>query len=75
MHVMRHETLFAARHVEPLPMGKRIADVFETAFPVLLHRIDAELVVLVVPLIGLVLLDEVHHIDRAAVGRFFSETE
>ena len=75
MHVMRHETLFAGRHIEPLPVGKRIADVFETALPVLLHRVDAELVVLVVPLIRLILVYEVHHIDRAAVGRFFGEPE
>jgi hypothetical protein len=75
MHVMRHETLFAARHIEPLPMGKRIANVFEATFSVLAHRIDAELVVLVMPLVRLVLIDEVHHIDRATVGRFFRQPE
>jgi hypothetical protein len=27
------------------------------------------------PLVGLVLVDEMHHVDRAAVGRFFGKTE
>ncbi len=75
MHVVRHEALFATRHVEPVRMRERITDVFLTALPVLLHRVEAELVVLVVPLVGLVLIDEVHHIDRTAVGGLFGEAE
>jgi len=39
MHIVCHKTLLAARHIEPLPMCKRIADVVETALPMLVLEI------------------------------------
>ncbi|MDX6502689.1 MAG: hypothetical protein QOG23_5953, partial [Blastocatellia bacterium] len=49
VHVVRDEARIVARNREPVRVLERRPDIIEPALPVVLHRVDAELVVLVMP--------------------------
>ena len=70
VHVVRDEARIVARNREPVRVLERRPNIIEPGLPVVPHRVDAELVVLVMPLVRLVFEDELKNIDRSPVSHF-----
>ena len=59
MNVVRHEARVVVRQCEAILDRERLADVVESCGPVITHRRQTELIVLVMMLVGLLLIDQV----------------